>query len=215
MKSKQKSKKPFLNFLPKYDERMMIIGMTGSGKTFFAEKILRWRDNVIVYDTKGQIDWEGYQTVTSFSELKSCSAKKIRYKPKLEDWYNEEPANEFFSYVYHRGDSTLYVDEVATACYDGQIPFWLHGIMSRGRELGVSFIGSTQRPKRIPLSLLSESERWAIFRLNLMEDAKRVEQTFGFSVEQIQSLPKRFFHYGSIDMSRIEVLTQKPFTLKV
>lgn len=210
MKFKDKSKTSFLNFLPKYDERMLVVGMTGSGKTFFAEQILRWRDNVIVYDTKGQIDWENYTLVSSFNELKKCKAKNILYKPQLQDWYNEEPADDFFNWVYHRGDTTLYIDEVATACYDGRIPFWLHGIMSRGRELGVSFIGSTQRPKRIPISLLSESERMAIFRLKVFEDAKRISQTIGIEAEDIMKLPKRYFYYSSVDTTY-----KQPFTLKV
>ena len=43
MKSKAISKNDFLKFVPQLDERMMVIGMTGSGKTFFAEKVLNWR----------------------------------------------------------------------------------------------------------------------------------------------------------------------------
>lgn len=183
----------------------MVIGMTGSGKTFFAEKILAWRSYVIVYDLKGEIKWNGYKVIENFSELemldpeKEETPKKIIYKPSLRDAFDEEAVDNFFKWVYLRRNTTLYIDELMSCCFDGKITFWLQAILTRGRELGISCIGSTQRPKRIPLSLLSESESWVSFRIQLYDDAKRVEQSFGIPAEQIQNLPKRYFYYGSIN----------------
>lgn len=209
MKSKRNSTNSFLKFLPKPDERMLIVGMTGSGKTFLAERILRWRDNVIAYDTKGLLDWEGYETITSFGTLKKSKSKYIRYKPPDNLIYkNEEAAEEFFNWVYQRGDTTLYVDEIAQTCYKGFLPYSLHGILSRGRELGVSFVGSTQRPKGIPISLFSESERIACFKLRNYDDGKRIEQSIGVPASNLVKLPKRYFYYANVDITY-----SKPFTL--
>jgi len=208
MKSKQQSKNDFLRFLPKPDERMMIIGMTGSGKTFFAEKILNWRKYVVVYDLKGELKWKGYKIVTDFEALKTEEAEKIIFKPPLEFIKDKDSVEDFFHWVYERRNCTLYVDEVMTCCFRGEIAFWLLAIVTRGRELGVSFIGATQRPKQIPISLLSEAERWAMFRVHIYDDAKRLEQTFGIDAELIQNLPKRRFYYGSVDHTY-----SKPFIL--
>jgi len=207
--SKKKSAQTFLNFLPRIDERMMIIGMTGSGKTYFAEKILRWRKYVVVYDLKGELNWEGYRIITDFNELKQAEEPKLIFKPPLSFINDPDEVNSFFHWVYERRNTTLYVDEVMTCCFKGQICFWLLAIVTRGRELGISFIGATQRPKQIPLSLLSEAERWATFRLNIRGDAERIEHTFGIEAESIQALPKRYFYYGSIDHTY-----SQPFTLK-
>lgn len=208
MKSKMGSKRAFLKFLPKPDERMMIIGMTGSGKTFFAEKILNWRKYVVVYDLKGELNWTGYKIVRNFEELKREEHPKLIFKPPLDFITDEDSVNDFFHWVYERRNCTLYVDEVMTCCFRGRICFWLLAIVTRGRELGISFIGSTQRPKQIPISLLSEAERWAMFRVHIYDDAKRLEQTFGIDAELIQNLPKRRFYYGSVDHTYA-----KPFTL--
>ncbi len=207
-KSKTQSQPNFLNFIPRLDERMMIIGMTGSGKTYFAEKILRWRKHVVVYDLKGELRWQGYRIVTNFEELKQAEEDKLIFKPPLAFIQNEELVNDFFHWVYERRNCTLYVDEVMTCCFKGQICFWLSCILTRGRELNISFIGSTQRPKQIPISMLSESERWVAFRLQVFEDAERIQKTFGIEAEEIQALPKRYFFYGGIDATYY-----KPFTL--
>lgn len=187
----------------------MIIGMTGSGKTYFAEKILRWRKYVVVYDLKGELDWDGYRIITNFEELKMAEEPKLIFKPPLYFIRDKDAVEDFFHWVYERRNCTLYVDEIMTCCFKGQIAFWLLAIMTRGRELNVSFIGSTQRPKQIPVSLLSESERWVVFRLQVFDDAKRLEENFGLDAESIQALPKRYFYYGSID-----TVYNKPFTLK-
>lgn len=180
----------------------MIIGMTGSGKTFLAEKILQHREYVVVYDLKGEIDWRGYQVVTTLEQAMQLEPEKypkLIFKPDFERTeYGKEQAEEFFKWVYKRRNCTLYVDEVMSACYRGYITYWLQVIMTRGRELNISFIGSTQRPKSIPMSMLSESQHWAIFHLSMKEDADRVEKTFGIETEKIQALPDYHFYYGSV-----------------
>lgn len=188
---------------------MVIVGMTGSGKTFFAEKILAWRKYVIVYDLKGRIKWPGYVTCHSLESLMECEQPKIIFKPPLTFSKDKEQVEEFFQWVYDRGNCTLYVDELMTTCFKGQISFWLLAILTRGRELGVSLISSTQRPKQIPVTVFTEAEHWIIFRLQAYGDAKRIEENFGIDAVSIQKLPKRYFYFGSINEE-----SSKPFTLK-
>lgn len=188
---------------------MVIVGMTGSGKTFFAEKILAWRKHVIVYDLKGEIKWKGYAICKSFETLQECEYPKIIFKPPLEFIRDKEQVEEFFRWVYDRGNCTLYVDELMTTCFKGQISYWLLAIITRGRELGVSLISSTQRPKQVPVTVFTESENWVVFRLQAYGDAKRIEENFGIDAESIQRLPKQVFYFGSINEQ-----LNKPFTLK-
>jgi len=204
----KQSKPNFLNFLANPDERTFICGMTGSGKTFLAEKLLAWRKYVVVYDLKGMIDWPGYVTITSFESLKECEHPKIIFKPPLYFVKDKEAVEEFFQWVYLRGNCTLYVDEVMSACFKGQISYWLLVILTRGRELGVSFIGSTQRPKQIPMNVITEAENRFIFLLSNYPDAKRIEENYGIDAEEILNLPKRYFFFSSIDKT-----FQKPFIL--
>lgn len=210
-KLEKQSSPNFLNFLPKPDERTIIFGMTGSGKTFLAEKILRWRKYVIVYDLKGTIRWKGYRVVTSMQSLLELDPEKypkIIFKPPPYYEYEKEPVDEFFNWVYQRGNCTLYIDEVMTTCFRGQISKPLLTVMTRGRELGVSFIGASQRPKQIPQSIITESEHRFIFLLTSYQDAKRIEENYRIDADEIVNLPKRYFYYSSVDKTYF-----KPFTL--
>lgn len=210
---KHQSKQSFLSFLPKPDERTLIFGMTGSGKTFLAEKLLQWRKYVIVYDLKGTITWDGYKIVESLerlTEIDPIKYPKIIFKPPLYFVKDEEAVNQFFQFVYQRGNCTLYVDEIMTACFKGQISYWLLAIMTRGRELGVSFVGATQRPKQIPISIITESEHRFIFLLSNYPDAKRIEENYSIDADEIVKLKKRYFYYSSVEQTY-----NKPFILKV
>ena len=181
--------------------------MTGSGKTTLARYLLSYRPKVIIYDTKGMITWPEYQKANSLSALEMADHSHIVYVPSLQDSLDNEAIENFFQYIYYQHNTTLYVDEIGYTCHDGKIPFWLQGILSRGRERGVTFYGGTQRPKRIPLSVLSEAEHWYCFRLNLIDDAKRIEQTFGINADEIKVLPKHKFFYGSVGYTHPKPLT--------
>lgn len=202
----------FRNLIPKTDQRAIIIGTTGCGKTTLARYVMSWYQYAVVYDTKGQIDWDDFKTVRSWNELQSYQIEypKLHYIPTLEESQNRDSIEAFFKWVYLRENCVLYVDELSYVCDSTTPPFWLSNILMRGRELGIGFIGSTQRPKRIPLVLFSEADNWFCFKLRLDEDAERVEKTLGVDREEIKSLPKHHFYYGGYDS-----LHPKPIKLEI
>lgn len=202
----------FRNLIPKQDQRAIIIGTTGCGKTTLARYLLSWLPYVVVYDTKGCIRWDNFYTVRSFQELQSVQTEytHLHYIPTLEESRDTQAIDAFFQWVYLRGNCVLYVDELSYVCDSTTPPFWLSSILMRGRELGIGFIGSTQRPKRIPLVLFSEADNWFCFKLRLDEDAERVEKTLGVDREEIKQLPNHHFYYGGYDS-----LHPKPIKLEI
>jgi hypothetical protein len=77
--------------------------------------------------------------------------------------------------------------------------FHLQACLSRGRERGISTVIATQRPKRIPILLLSESEHYYIFRLNMAEDCARVYEITGIDPLAIRGLRNyEFYYYNSL-----------------
>jgi adenylate kinase family enzyme len=192
-----------VNIAPLYGERAVIVGMTGSGKTTLARELLRSRQYVVVYDSKGLLRWSEYKRVTSLFELTQSKSPKLLYAPVHSELIDVEIIDKFFLWIYQRMNTTVYVDEVYSVTNRGEIPTYYHAILTRGRELGISTFSSTQRPKQIPQVILSESECYYVFRLLLPQDRQRVKEILPVTTDDIQQLKKHEFLYGNADGSII------------
>lgn len=71
------------------------------------------------------------------------------------------------------------VDELYTLHKNGQAGDGLISYLTRGRELGQSFFGQTQRPAWVSQFLFSESSYIGEMSLNLLKDRKRMEEFIG------------------------------------
>ena len=174
------------NLLPLYNERAVLAGRTGSGKTTLAERLLRHYGYVAVLDIKGRLDWQGYDRKTKLAEVMKSEHTHIiyapewsemKFDPKRENW--SDYIDTFFRWVYERANTVLYVDEVMSITRGDEMPEFYRASLTRGRELGVAVFSSTQRPMRIPQVILSESEHYYIFSLQLAQDRAKVEQLAG------------------------------------
>lgn len=177
-----------------------MVGTTGSGKTTLARALLSQRQFVVVHDGKGNLNWPGYRLVRRLKDawrLNPRQHPRIIYRPTIEEMRNLTIVNGFFRWVYHRQHTTLYVDEVYAVVepFAGTTPPYFHACITRGRERRIEVWSSFQRPTLIPLSLLSESEHFFVFRLQWRDDRKRVESSTGLDEESIALLPKRHFYY--------------------
>ena len=100
--------------------------------------------------------------------------------------------------IYENKNRRFYIDEATSIKFGGvKIPEGLTALINRGREPGLSTMVATQRPSRIPMNILSESEHYYIFRLRLPQDRERVEDITGISVEDQARLRKYEFFYCS------------------
>lgn len=179
--------------------RGVLVGMTGSGKSTLARLLLapyRW---VAAIDPKGLLDWSGYERVTTIKDFYRSKSEKIIYAPEAHELRSPECIDTFFRIVYHRKNTYTYVDEVYAVSYRNEIPPHYHSILTRGRERGIGLLSATQRPMLIPTVIMSESENWYVFRLNMEGDRRKVEQSIGLSQEAIQRLPKRYFYFVKAD----------------
>lgn len=189
-------------------DRAILIGATGTGKTLLARFLVDdpAQPYSVVYDTKGLISspslqkpqdrWIGHKVYDDFDMLIEDQKRgiekgvmehpRIIYRPPVREERDKAAQDDFFWWVYDRWYTRLYVDEAYSILGGTNPSDALQACLSRGRERGISTIISTQRPARIPVITMSESEHTYVFRLN----AKRDRETAG----ELIDVDPRSFH---------------------
>lgn len=185
--------------IPQRTDRIVLLGMTGSGKTTLARYLLNSRKYRVVADYKGRIDWPEYRLCRSLKELTKRREPSLLYRPNYAESMDADACNRFWEWIYQRGGTTAYADEVSAFTSGDVYPFFYGACLVRGRELGIEVWSGTQRPTKIPQVVLSESEHAYVSRLRLPQDRERVEALTGVDRKLIATLAKYEFLYARQD----------------
>ena len=189
------------------DEHLFIAGRTGTGKTFLVHTLAneiadKAKASVFVHDTKGTDIFNNYQIFERLSDL--MRAKEVEeagiyvYRPCFEE-LEEEYYDEFYKWVYNRKNCIVIIDEAMQVCENPKkFPKFLKAILTRGREYNIAAWVCTQRPKTLPLFLLSEASKFFIFELNLKDDRQRIMEITGRDEFLDRELCEYCFHYYDI-----------------
>lgn len=190
---------------PRKNDRAILIGRTGCGKTTLAEYLVRdtQKPYSVVYDAKNMVNWKSHVVITDFDELMESEERRIIYRPDFSEASDPQKQDDFFAWIYERLHTRLYVDEAYALLGQSNPAFFLQACLSRGREKGISTFIATQRPKRIPLITMSEAEHYYVFRLSLIEDRQRVYELTGIpEEEQIELRDYEFIYYNGVSGER-------------
>ena len=199
--------------LPRQGEHVAIFGMTGSGKTYLASRLVNRAKYVVCLDTKRTMDlpenqklWRatGYQFFEDFDELKRAGSKGVQrlvYQPDQTEFAKRsdelERFDEFFHWIYNRKNTLAYIDEAFLVCDGNYIPRYYRACLTQGRELGISCYAASQRPVSISQLILSETSHVFSFRLRMEQDREKLSATLGYDVDFLRTVPKRYFYYLS------------------
>lgn len=168
----------------KTSERILIVGKTGSGKTYLSKYLTRQVKRLVVLDAKATLtDWnlEPWGGDTR-AKLMGSEPVRARVLPPMNGDITEY-WEAVLSDCYKAGNLVVYIDELYSICPPNQKPLnVLWSMYTRGRELGIGVWSSSQRPAWIPLFALSEAEHFFNFRLQLEEDRKRMAAFMGVEV---------------------------------
>lgn len=174
--------------IPRFNERAILVGRTGSGKTTLAEHICRHFPYVVVYDPKRRIEWTGFARYDTLAEVLGAPdwQTHLIYAPIVQERLDVRgdfapQVNEFFWWVFERGNTFLYVDEVKLITRGDFAPMGYRAVITSGRELNIAVMSATQRPRRIPQEILSETEHVYAFALQLQQDRDRMVEVTGES----------------------------------
>lgn len=192
----------------KSNEHVLIVGTTGSGKSFFAENYLRFYDSVVKLDTKNEVEerrekgesaWRGleegvdFEVVTHLEELPFCKCDKIIYAPVFEE-LNEDFYDEFFRWCFERKNTIVWVDELMSITTAQNMPNQLKRIITQGRSKNVGCWCCTQRPSGIPMVIPANCTHFIVYYLPWLEDRKKMVAFTG-SEEILEPLEKSKFHF--------------------
>jgi hypothetical protein len=190
---------------PKPDQRLILVGATGTGKTTLARQLLKPFPSIIVIDSKctygGKEGEPGYEMVSTPTALKRlrASVDYIQYRPD-ETHQTVLDYDEVYKWCYRRQNLMVYTDEAFLVHHGSYAPDWLRACVTCGRELGIGMITGTQRPRGIDLRLMTEAEIFIAFDLRHKDDRRRMAEMGGD--EFMVRPPQHAFHVWRAGDSR-------------
>lgn len=156
-------------------ERGAIIGRTGTGKSVLAQSLIPGEGRLAIIDPKRMFNYP-VDIFHSYKDILKRKPKRFMYRPNEQEFDNIEAYDSVYKYIFDCGKFFVYTDEIVSVIDNSTPPRYLRLLYQLGREKRISILSTFQRPKSVPLFLMSESNKFYPFRLTLTDDIKRVKQ---------------------------------------
>lgn len=187
------------------NDRALFVGATGSGKTTLAKALMWQQRHVMVLDPKRTFALPPETGAVTITEESRGSRKTVEewdgpepliYRPGLDVLNDPDSVDWWFWHVFARGNTLAYIDEAAMVTSGATLPRGYAACIQLGRERGVGTWHATQRPSRVPIVLLSESEHVFAFRLRHPDDAERIAKYTDPSTLERQATGNGFWYWN-------------------
>ena len=192
--------------LPKYDERTVIVGSTGSGKTALGLWLLSKRNfenrTTIIIDHKidDNIKKIKCKHLDINSRIPDDGGFYVLYPNTLkvsvkQNHIIDEKLTDILWTIWERGNYLVYIDE--GMMINSNCPA-LKALLTQGRSKNVEMIILTQRPVEVSRFIFSESDYLGLMRLNDPRDLDVIKKAFGVDL----SAPMGEFHWRWLDRKK-------------
>ena len=200
------------------NKHVLICGMTGTGKSFLCENYLRGYKYVVKLDTKDETDerysqglspWSGlkegkdFTVCRSLEQLDDIETDKIIYVPDFEE-QTDDNFNRFFNWIFERGNTILWIDELMSIGTVQRYPRALGRIMQQGRSKGIGVWACTQRPSGIPAIVPASCSYFFVFDMALPQDRKKLVETTGMLEMYEMPTGYNFWYYKMGDRETVK-----------
>lgn len=189
---------------PDDTQRHMILGTTGSGKTYRAMHQLSQRrfDLMpwVIYNFKSD------ENIDSIPYARHIELDEIPIQPGVYIVHprpDEGPEMEKQMWaIWDRGDTGVYIDEGLMV---GRYNKAFRAILTQGRSKHVPVILLSQRPAWLDVFSYSESEFLEVFRLQGAKDRKKIGEYMPKTVDIEKTLPDFHSYYYDVSLNRAQV----------
>lgn len=174
--------------LPDLGKHACFLGMTGSGKSELAQNMIDAYRGVRIFsiDPDDSVDLKGSKKVTSPAAAKFWFQfyDKLRYVPKRE-YLDRDVWEELFEWLCSTSTKKspnpmiIHINEIYRLGYGANFPQALPVTMATARKRQISLFIETQRPKAIPVPVLTEASKIYCWILRRKEDRKYIAGYIG------------------------------------
>ena len=198
----------------KQGEHVIVVGDTGTGKTYLESKIIPLRQHVILLRTKGDdIKFDGFRKVTSQLQIGAIpfgsDAKKITrwmLQPKLSSFADQrQEIARTFQMAWIEGGWTVVVDEAYYICNKLKLQDPLDMLLTQGRSKHITLIVGMQRPAWISRFSLSQATHCFIFRLEGRDLKNLADALSPTIIKPIQGLTGHSFVYFNRSTREVKI----------
>jgi energy-coupling factor transporter ATP-binding protein EcfA2 len=196
----------------KPNDRVLILGATGSGKSTLSTILLVHHPYHVVLDPKHQFTYQrgvrilsGDQCITSDlnEAYKYDEPYPVIYRPSVNEC--KDGCAAFWDWIWYRRNCIVYVDEVMAVSPSVNMPFGYQRAVQMGRSHDIGVWSTSQRPARIPQNLISESEHIIAFELRNPNDIKRVADFTDPIILSDRATKHDFWYYNVRDREPIKL----------
>jgi hypothetical protein len=177
-------------------ERGLLVGATGSGKSFLATQILQTKPQLFVIDVKHDFKLLNktpviYRKPEEVRKWKgNRTGEYALYRPNPDTADDLESWEQIFRILFYKkltigkGKRPFVYNDEAYLVISSPLksPKYLKAIYNQGRALGIGTLAATQRPRGIPVYMRSECNRYWCFRLNTRNDVLVMAEVMGRQV---------------------------------
>lgn len=176
---------------PDYDERLLLLGTTKSGKTEGGRQLLHQggyrRFNIL--DWKGDVHLDVDHLIVHdppWEHPRAWKEDRVLYRPLTAERRAPAQLDRVLRWIFERqqaaydhrrrrpGPSRIaWVDEAFHLSRTGRT-LALSDLATAGRALGIGLWVGSQRPRWIPVEVRSEAALWLVFALQYLEDEREV-----------------------------------------
>lgn len=152
----------------------MVMGETGTGKTFLASRILSRRDYIISLKSKADKTEIPGRIIRYARDMADVKEKTFTLYPQ---YYRQ--AWEFYQAleaVWKQNHWTVYIDELYYLETQLKLGRWINRLLTQGRSKGITVVTGVQRPAFVSRFAITQSTHVISFQQD-GDDAKRIAQS--------------------------------------